>query len=61
MNIELKKLYTKKKLKKFYSSNRSKVGLIKNTGTITMKSKKDYNRQKVKQELKEYYYGKDKL
>lgn len=50
---DLKKLYTKKQLKQYYSANRSKVSLGMNTGSVTMRSNKDYNRQKMKNEIRE--------
>lgn len=49
---DIKKLYTKKQLKQYYGVNRSKVGMGRNTGSIIMKSNKDYNRYKLKQELR---------
>ena len=54
---DIKKLYTKKQLKQYYDANRSKVGMGRNTGSIVMKSNKDYNRNKLKQELKQFRYG----
>ena len=43
----LKKQMTKKELKKYYSSQRSRVSMGMNTGTRTMKSQKDYRRVKI--------------
>lgn len=54
MEIYLKKKYTKKKLKDFYKSQRSLVGLHKSLTTVSHKSNKYYNRQKSKLEVKKY-------
>lgn len=56
MNTEiyLKKKYTKKKLKDFYKSQRSLVGLHKSLATVSHKSGKYYNRQKSKSEVRKY-------
>ena len=54
MNNLLKKKYTKKQLKNYYSKYRSKVGLNKKLSQVEFKSNKFYNRQKSKLEVKKY-------
>lgn len=54
MNNLLKKKYTKKQLKNYYSKYRSNVGLGKNLSQVEFKSDKYYNRQKSKLEVKKY-------
>lgn len=53
-NNLLKKKYNKKQLKEYFSKNRSIIGLSKNLSTVSHKSKKDYNRQQSKLEVKKY-------
>lgn len=48
----LKKKYSKKKLKEYYSQYRSSVGLHQSTAEVAFSSKRDYNRQKGKQEVR---------
>ena len=52
MSYTLKKKYNKKQLKEYYNQFRSNVGRNMNTSTILFSSKKDYNRQKLKNELR---------
>lgn len=54
MNNLLKKKYTKKQLKNYYSKYRSNVGLGKKLAQVEFKSDKYYNRQKSKMEVKKY-------
>ena len=57
MNVDkilLKKKYSKKQLKEYFSKNRSVVSLNKNLSTISHKSIKNYNRQQSKLEVRKY-------
>ena len=55
-NDMLKKRYTKKQLKKYFSEQRSIVGMNKNLSQVSFKSEKDYNRQRLKLYLRNEVY-----
>ena len=55
-NDMLKKKYTKKQLRKYFSKQRSTVGMNKNLSQVSFKSEKDYDRNQIKLYLKNEVY-----